>query len=165
MKELTEELLKDIKDNALSLTYVCKNYKIGEDLIRKYHDKVDWYYISSYQVLNENLIRDFQDKVYWNIICRGLTFLSEEFIREFKNKVDWRDISRYHKLSGEFIIEFQDNICFKKIVYQHELHDYNEDIQLFILKKLLEQEGDICYLYGFFTDYMKNQYNRLGLFL
>ena len=47
---------------------------------------VDWLYISVYYKLSENFIREFQDKVHWVHISYKQE-LSENFIREFKDKV------------------------------------------------------------------------------
>ena len=37
----------------------------SEDFIEKYVDKVDWYYISTYQTLSEDFIEKYSNKVNW----------------------------------------------------------------------------------------------------
>jgi hypothetical protein len=98
MKEsVKEEIEKLIKEENLNCS------------IKKFKDKVSWYYISKYQKLSENFIREFKDKVNWGFISLYQK-LSEDFIREFKDKVDWYCISSNQKLSEDFIIEFKDKV-------------------------------------------------------
>ena len=47
---------------------------------------VDWYKISYFYKLSENFIREFQDKVNWYYILEYQT-LSENFKEEFKHKI------------------------------------------------------------------------------
>ena len=91
------------------------NCTVGE-----FKDKVDWYYISSYQKLSEDFMREFKDKVYWDDISEYQK-LSEDFIREFKDIVDWKCISSYQKLSEDFIREFKDKVDWYNISCNQKL--------------------------------------------
>ena len=64
----------------------------------KTNDNVDWVSISHQYRLSENFIQVFQNKVYWYFIS-ACQKLSEDLIREFQNKVDWDYISANQKLS------------------------------------------------------------------
>ena len=68
-------------------------------------NEIDWRFISDNFRLSEEFIREFSDKVNWYNISYSQK-LSEDFIREFKDKVNWSYISVYHKLSEEFCEEF-----------------------------------------------------------
>ena len=59
---------------------------------------VDWEDISWYYKLSENFIREFQDKINWYWISAN-QILSENFIQEFKDKVSWIYILLYQNLS------------------------------------------------------------------
>ena len=117
MKEKKMKQLKDIKKKLEweeyydptfdwdDLEFYKKN-KLSKDFIREFQNKVNWCYISYYQILSEDLIREFKDKVDW-IFISIYQKLSEDFIREFKDKVSWRNISKYQKLSEDFKKEFK----------------------------------------------------------
>ena len=98
--------------------HVCgKTHKTWNMIIkcfRKNLDKVDWNWVSRYQILSEEFIREFQDKVNWDRISVH-QILSEEFIREFQDKVIWDQISSYQNLSEGFIREFQDKVHWDRI--------------------------------------------------
>ena len=79
--------------------------KLSEDFIREFQGKVNWNWISEYQILSEDFIRKFKDKINWSNIS-VFQRLSEEFIKKFKYKVDWGYISKYQKLSENFRKEF-----------------------------------------------------------
>ncbi len=53
--------------------FTSKYYKLSEDFIREFQDKVDWESILIYQRLSEDFIREFQDKVYWSLISVNQT--------------------------------------------------------------------------------------------
>ena len=70
---------------------ISKYQNISKDFIRKFKDKVNWYWISSKIKLSEDFIREFQDKVNWYwISCKQK--LSEDFIREFQDKVNRKNV-------------------------------------------------------------------------
>ena len=106
-----ETELEIIFNNDLSL---------NKEFIRKFKDKVNWIWISSYQKMDEDFIREFQDKVNWKEISIYQE-LNEDFIREFKDKVDWYYISIHQKLNENFIREFQDKVDW---YYIHNLLDF-----------------------------------------
>lgn len=93
--EIKERVLRDKKYNEESccISYICKFSKLSEEMIdwldentklpekatrEGIHSKVDWDYISSYQVL------------------------SEEFIERHAANVNWTRIFQFQKLSDEF---------------------------------------------------------------
>ncbi len=78
---------------------------LTEDFMRKYKNKIDWYWISQSQTLSEKFIREFSNKVNWTNISR-FQILSEDFIREFQYKVDWFFIQKYQKISSKFMKNF-----------------------------------------------------------
>ena len=98
-------------DNIPNINWskISTDYKLSENFIREFKDKVDWVYISKHQILSENFIKEFEDKVDWFWICFSQT-LSEDFIREFQNKVDWIYISINQNLSENFINEFKSEV-------------------------------------------------------
>ena len=50
-------LLKFIQIHSnLNWSSISYKYKLSENFIKEYQDKVDWYYISAHQKLSENFI-------------------------------------------------------------------------------------------------------------
>jgi hypothetical protein len=108
--ELGDNPIKSIHDNSSKISWdTVSRWKLSEDFVREFQDKVNWIYISAKQVLSEDFIREFQDKVNWLDISFYQT-LSEGFIREFQDKVDWSGMSYKQRLSPSFIREFQDKV-------------------------------------------------------
>ena len=62
-------LFKFIQTNKnLNCDDISYKYKLSENFIREFQDKIDWYWISENQTLSENFIREFQNKVDWYYI-------------------------------------------------------------------------------------------------
>jgi hypothetical protein len=153
MNELTEEIISyidaigsnNISNNNISSNewrYLSERYNLSEEFIRKYQNKVDWIEISNCQKLSESFIIEFQDKVNWNLICLKQV------------------------LSAEFLIEYQNKINFYHLLRNKELGNYNKKIQRFILGKVLKYaKGTISDHYSCFTEYMKEEYERLSIML
>jgi cytoskeletal protein RodZ len=142
MKKLTKYMLGKIKKDEASWLKICHEYVLSESFIRQYQDKVYWDYVSCFQKL------------------------SEDFIREFKDKVNWKSISEDQKLSEDFVIEFQDKIYFLQLMISQNLHNYSYKTQKLIMKKTIFQTNistKYCLLY--FTDYMKEEYKKVNIFL
>lgn len=129
-------------------------HNCSEDLIREFHDKVDWDLVSMYQKLSDDLIMEFSDKVNWKYIIKYQVLsedtintcinylqeiefsvmweyqkLSEEFIRNIENtypyRIYWNVVSKYQKLSEEFIREFQNKVYWFDIaIYQNLSEDF-----------------------------------------
>lgn len=59
--------------------YIALNQNISEDFIREFQDKLDWRFISSWQILSESFIEEFSHKIHWKRIS-GKQKLSKEFI-------------------------------------------------------------------------------------
>ena len=94
--------------------YIYK--KLSENLIRKFHYKVDWVFLSSYTKLSEDFIQEFQDKVHWYGIGVNQT-LSEKFILKYWNKLD-----------HDYVILYQESLtpaflCWLYRTYQE--YEYN----------------------------------------
>ena len=74
---------------------------LTEDFIRNHQYKVDWDYISTYQVLSEDFIREFQDRVNWYCISYKQKKLSRDFILDFIDKLDIEALLEYQDLDPE----------------------------------------------------------------
>ena len=108
--------------NEIDWRFISDNFRLSEEFIREFSDKVNWYNISYSQKLSEDFIREFKDKVNWRLISNNQE-LSESFIREFKDKVDWSYISARQKLSESFIREFKDKVYWSHISCYQKLSD------------------------------------------
>lgn len=104
---------------------ISKDYKLSEDFMREFKNKLDWYNLSIYQSFSESFIEEFKRRVNWDFISihqklseefilkykkklnlklvSGSQVLSEDFIKKFKYQVDWERISAYQSLSEKFI--------------------------------------------------------------
>jgi hypothetical protein len=143
MKKLIDKAFKYIDINLEDWSYISCEYKLSEDFIRKYQDKVDWHWISITQKL------------------------SLQFIEEFENKVDWYYISKYQKLNTQFIYKYENRIDFSFLIESKYLDKYSKEIQRFILNQIMHdvKNYDKNYYNCFLTSYMKEQYNRLSIML
>jgi hypothetical protein len=91
--------------------YSSKNGTLTITALRLFKDKLNWDSICYHnRKLSEDVIREFHNEVDWTIISRYYD-LSESFIREFKDYVVWQDISTYQVLSEEFITELKDKLA------------------------------------------------------
>ena len=62
-------LFKFIQTNTnVNLDEISAYYKLPNNFIRKFQDKVNWYKISIYQNLSENFIKEFKNKVDCDLI-------------------------------------------------------------------------------------------------
>ncbi|MBW3021026.1 hypothetical protein KY334_07055 [Candidatus Woesearchaeota archaeon] len=88
MKILTQQDIEHLRKNPDSWDWyaLSRNYKLSEDFIREFKNKVDWYRICKYQKLSENFIREFRDKLSWFGVLRYKK-ISEDFFLEFKDKL------------------------------------------------------------------------------
>jgi hypothetical protein len=115
-----------------SVTCPSKKYKLSEDLISKYSQKLDWTMISRYQILSEDFIQKNCHLVYWYNICTYQT-LSEKFIEAFAHKLDWKAISQCQVLSEHFIEKHSDkldwdNISGNQILSERFMEKYEDKI-------------------------------------
>ena len=119
--QLTEDFIRKYQDKVYWY-YICIYQKLSENFIREFQYKVNWGNITQYQELSESFIREFKDKVCWYWVCEN-QILSESFIREFIDKVNWYVISKFQVLSEDFIIEFKDKVYWDNILKYQTLSD------------------------------------------
>jgi hypothetical protein len=118
---LSEEFIRENSDKV-NWVYISYYQILSEDFINEFSHKVYWDYISEYQKLSEEFIRKNSENLYWWPISSRQK-LSENFIREFQYKVHWQLISIYQKLSEEFIREFSDKVHWAFILQIQKLSE------------------------------------------
>ena len=119
--KLSEDFIREFSDK-LDWRIISISQKLSEDFIREFADKVDWKQISTTQKLSEDFIREFADKVNWHFISLHQK-LSEPFIREFSDKISWLYISMIQQLSEDFIREFADEVDWLSISKNQKLSE------------------------------------------
>ena len=82
--------------------YFLSKFKLSEEFIEKYQDKVNWDNISQFQSLSEEFMEKHFDKLNSKLISE-YQVLSESFIERHKNDLDWSNISFSQILSEPFI--------------------------------------------------------------
>lgn len=85
----------------MDLLTATVNMKLSEDFLRKYVDKLDWFFVSKCQDLSESLLREFRHKIVWEAIDNTHSF-SLEFIREFAKELDLKHRKLRKEIKGEF---------------------------------------------------------------
>lgn len=75
--------------------------KLSEEFMRKYADKLDWYFVSNCQNLSESFLREFRHKIVWKAIDNTHSF-SLEFIREFAKELDLKHRKLRKEIKNEF---------------------------------------------------------------
>lgn len=94
-------------------------YKIPDDLLIQYQDRLNWVLLSKFQRLSEPIIERFADKVYWKFISISQV-LSEEFILKHRNSIVFEKLGANQILSEYFILMFQDKLNFQ-IIRKHQV--------------------------------------------
>ena len=82
--------------------YFLSKFKLSEEFIEKYQDKVNWNNISQFQSLSEEFMEKRFDKLNSKLISE-YQVLSESFIERHKNDLDWNNVSINQILSEPFI--------------------------------------------------------------
>lgn len=88
MEKYTEEICQKAPYKGVSPFWfnISKYYRLSDDFVHRFQDKLNWRIVSTYQRLSEDFIRQYQDKVVWeNIFIYQV--LSEGFRQEFKHKL------------------------------------------------------------------------------
>ena len=69
MKKVTLKNYRKIlgeDESKYNWIYINDCYKLSEDFIRRFKDRVNWYNVSTNQKLSEDFIREFKEEVDWN---------------------------------------------------------------------------------------------------
>ena len=82
--------------------YFLSKFKLSEEFIEKYQDKVNWDNISQFQSLSEEFMEKHFDKLNSKLISE-YQVLPESFIERHKNGLDWDNISINQILSEPFM--------------------------------------------------------------
>ena len=86
-----------------------RDNKLSEDFIRKFQDKVDWFWISVYQELSEDFILEFKNMLdLWEI--SKTQKLSDDFIRKHQNLIRWSGLANNIYISDEIKQQFKKRI-------------------------------------------------------
>jgi len=97
--------------------------KPTELFIREFRNKLNWYYVSKYQILSEAFIDEFNEHIYWEILYyKGI--YSNNFIDKYSTKLNWDKLSRYIDLSENFMDTYGHKINWYHISYNHNLTEY-----------------------------------------
>jgi hypothetical protein len=91
LKKISPQHLGQIEKGLPPSWYnLSSNYELSEEFIRKYKEKVYWYYIFTRQKLSVSFIIEFQyeAKVHLDYICICQK-LSAKFIKEFSHKINF----------------------------------------------------------------------------
>tara|TARA_B100000963_G_C22557938_1_gene639907 strand:+ start:153 stop:995 length:843 start_codon:yes stop_codon:yes gene_type:complete len=81
---------------------LIQNQQLGETFLNKYQQKLNWSWISYYQILGEDTIKRFKEQVDWTFISYK-QLLSINFILEFHDYIDWYTIMKNPFLQLDFI--------------------------------------------------------------
>ncbi len=103
--KLSEEFIRTFKDRV-NWEQISYHQNLSENFIREFHERLNWNRLLGKQKLSEDFLREFHDRLDWNVVCVNQE-LSENFIRDFQSDVNWLLISQYQKLSLKFIYEFK----------------------------------------------------------
>ena len=125
------EKYRDPSFNWDDRSFYENNNHLAEDFIREFYTKVNWNYLSYFQIdLSEDILNDFMYLWNWFYIFQTIK-VSEKLLRVIVQKVEipnnlWRVISQYQKLSEDFIRDHQEHILW------HEVSRYQKLSESFI---------------------------------
>jgi len=139
--ETKEDIIKLYGSNPSKWPWhhISANYKLSEEFIREFQDKVNWYHVSHYQKLSESFIKEFKDNVNW-LYASSYQKLSEGFIKEFKGKIDFQRLLQSKYCPLDIKIEYIRKNVTKEDPLKHSIEEIEEekkDDSLYELKKLV----------------------------
>jgi Txe/YoeB family toxin of Txe-Axe toxin-antitoxin module len=173
MRELPQRVLERLitdfdKDHWKK---ICSTFWLSEELIDKYSDRLNWDEVSFHQKLNYAAIDKYADKLNWKYVSQYQK-LSEELIDKYSSKVDWSHIFRDQELSEDFIRKNMSKLDTSgeiQLLIKLTKHNYSEELQLFVLKKLLQKYNyNKAILMSSFctpTPFMKEQLEKYSILL
>lgn len=85
---------------------LIQSQKLSDSFMEEYQQKLNWSWISCYQILGEDTIKKFKEQVDWTFISYK-QLLSIDFILEFHDYIDWYTIMKNPFLQLDFIIRCQ----------------------------------------------------------
>ena len=105
--------------------------KLSEDFMRKYKDKICWFFVSKWQKLSESFMDEMWDYLDKRNLAEYQT-MSEDFIRkhmeDFERK-DWMWICMSQKLSESFVREMRDEIMWVALSLKDKSEDFEREFQ------------------------------------
>lgn len=106
LMRLNEEMWYDI-----SCSHGKGIFKLSDDFIKEYKDKVDWAVITKDYMNDMSLefMSDMGSYIRWDIMCRGME-LDIDIVRAHEVDMDWSYISRYWRIDIDLFREFSHKI-------------------------------------------------------
>ena len=158
---LTCRDLETLPKNSIYWIFISSSEQVGDDIIIKYSDKLDWDSLSKNPNLSSYIIDRYNDKVSWkdisiynktlneDLVCKykkklewtflPLTFpITIAFIEKVKHCINWLMACRYYKLSTDLIEQYKEQIYWYSLSY-----NLNIDINTLIPKYLEEWNWDV----------------------
>ena len=99
MREMIDQ--QHLKTDIEFLTLI-RTQRLSDSFLEDYQHKLNWSWISCYQILSEDSIRKFKDHLKWEFISYK-QLLSIDFILEFSDYIDWFTIMKNPFLRLDFI--------------------------------------------------------------
>lgn len=88
-----EEVYTNVLLNTINWDHLYWNYKLSDEVLEEFKDKLNWHQISIYQSRNisEKTIERFANYLEWDYLAMYRE-LSEELIEKYHNKMLWDTI-------------------------------------------------------------------------
>ena len=91
-----------------------------EKQLKKYDDKLNWYYLSENPALTPALIEKYKDKLNWNRLSKNPS-LTPALIEKYKNKWNWEYLSFNPSLTPALIEKYIDRLDWDSLSYNPNL--------------------------------------------
>lgn len=110
-QQLEDDTLRTMIENKYissetDFLIMIQSQQLSDNFLTHYHQKLNWSWVSCYQVLSEETIKKFKEQVDWSFISLK-QLLSIDFILEFHDYIDWFTIMKNPFLRLDFISRCQ----------------------------------------------------------
>jgi len=114
-----EKQLKKYKDK-LNWYYLSRNPSLTPALIEKYENKLGWFELSFNPSLTPALIEKYKDKLNWEELSKNPA-LTPALIEKYEDKLDWEELSRNPSLTPALIEKYKDKLKWQNLSYNPAL--------------------------------------------
>lgn len=110
-QQIDDDTLRTMIDNTYissesDFLIMIQTQRLDDSFLEYYQQRLNWSWVSCYQVLSQETIRKFKDQLDWSFISMK-QLLSVDFILEFYDYIDWFTIMKNPFLRLDFISRCQ----------------------------------------------------------
>lgn len=113
-EDFTDDFVYEIGDRLNFHTVVLFSYKVSDDCLRHFADRLPWQTLSEHRVMSFEFMDEFKDRMYWDDVTAlwiNKDLISEEFLERYSDYVNFLFVSKYCAcLSTDMLEKFKDKL-------------------------------------------------------